>query len=314
MLILILFIGTRHEVGGDWSLYLQQFNEFKSTDNFFKEFNTTDYGYEILSGTISILGFEIYTLNLICGLFFIVCLSSYARRQNYPLLVIIIAVPYVINVLGMGYVRQGIAFAFALLAINALIKEKKIIFFMWLFFGVLFHKSVILMGALIIVSMPKISIRYYILSAIVFYLMFILVQKDLIRLFTYYVGEERHLYSSGTLFRVILNIIPAIIFIIYGKRMTNNIIERKIYLFMSLVSIASLFFVNYASTGVDRIMLYFIPLQLFVFSNLSLISKNNSLIFPINLIVISFYTLVLYVWLNYALFSNKWVPYQTYLF
>jgi hypothetical protein len=68
-----------------------------------------------------------------------------------------------------------------------------------------------------------------------------------------------------------------------------------------------------ATTAVDRIALYMLPLQLVIFSYLPDAlgrrgGRNNVLI----LSVLLYYGLVLFVWLNYAVHAQYWLPYQFY--
>jgi len=72
----------------------------------------------------------------------------------------------------------------------------------------------------------------------------------------------------------------------------------------------SVTFVDVASTAVDRMALYFIPIQMVVFSRLPyLLSKNISPNITSYGIILG-YALVLFVWLNYASHAKYWLPYQ----
>jgi hypothetical protein len=62
-----------------------------------------------------------------------------------------------------------------------------------------------------------------------------------------------------------------------------------------------------SSAAVDRISLYIIPLQIAVLGRVPLIFKSR--MFG-TVVVASYCFLVEFVWLNFAQFSNLWVPYQ----
>jgi hypothetical protein len=69
-----------------------------------------------------------------------------------------------------------------------------------------------------------------------------------------------------------------------------------------------------ATTAVDRIGLYMLPLQLLVFSYLPDVfgrqgRRNGGWVFA----VLGYYGAVLFVWLNFAVHSDAWVPYRFYL-
>lgn len=85
--------------------------------------------------------------------------------------------------------------------------------------------------------------------------------------------------------------------------------------FLPVYFIAGLLFVSNASTAMDRIGLYMLPIQLVVFSYLpEIFSKSRALSQWIVFGVISYYGLVLFVWLNFATHANLWLPYQSLLF
>ena len=69
------------------------------------------------------------------------------------------------------------------------------------------------------------------------------------------------------------------------------------------------------STAIDRIALYFLPIQLIIFSNLPEAIKEvkNSPSIIIILITL-FYAAVMYIWMNYAYHSLYWLPYNNVLF
>jgi hypothetical protein len=64
--------------------------------------------------------------------------------------------------------------------------------------------------------------------------------------------------------------------------------------------------------AVDRLALYLIPLQLFVFARLPLALGPTFGYGAIIWAVILYYALVLYVWLNFATHAFAWLPYQFY--
>jgi Ca2+/Na+ antiporter len=69
-----------------------------------------------------------------------------------------------------------------------------------------------------------------------------------------------------------------------------------------------------SSTAIDRIGLYMLPIQLFVFSNLPiLLRKRLGGPQPVILGVLCYYALVQWVWLSFAENVWAWVPYDSVL-
>ena len=69
----------------------------------------------------------------------------------------------------------------------------------------------------------------------------------------------------------------------------------------------------FASTPVDRMSLYLIPLQLYVLSRLPFLFLDVVVRGSTIIAIVLLYGLVLWVWLNYADHAYYWVPYDNYL-
>lgn len=99
---LVVVIGFRHEVGGDWFSYLKIFNHIQQTELI----NSTDIGY----GLINLLSPNIYTVNTVSAIFgvtfFFVAMHNFTVR-NYSLVILTIFLPFII--LSTGFTRQFIA-------------------------------------------------------------------------------------------------------------------------------------------------------------------------------------------------------------
>ena len=100
----------------------------------------------------------------------------------------------------------------------------------------------------------------------------------------------------------------------FTKQWKKDYDDYHIWYWFSFVSIVSLFFIPISSTLIDRILIYFIPLQLVVYSRLPFLAKN--IIQPIytKLAIITLYAIVHFIWLNYANHSTAWIPYENILF
>jgi hypothetical protein len=92
--------------------------------------------------------------------------------------------------------------------------------------------------------------------------------------------------------------------------------EKSFWTMMSLTAIGTLmlFPVSPSSTALDRLALYWIPLQLFIFSHLPDIfgRKGKANIVWVFLVVL-YYLLVLAVWLFLSDNSWSWLPYKFFL-
>ena len=71
------------------------------------------------------------------------------------------------------------------------------------------------------------------------------------------------------------------------------------------------FFITDLSTALDRMALYFIPLQLVTFAYLpDAIGRPGGRNHSIIAVILLYYAAVMFVWLNFATHSKYWIPYQ----
>lgn len=116
--------------------------------------------------------------------------------------------------------------------------------------------------------------------------------------------------SEGGGIRVGMNALPALLLMAFRRRLAPDPQERRLWLWMALLAVACVPIVTSASTAADRIGLYFIPIQMFVFSRITRLASASRTRGVLVVSVIAYYAAVLFVWLNFATHSKYWVPYR----
>jgi hypothetical protein len=121
--------------------------------------------------------------------------------------------------------------------------------------------------------------------------------------------------SSGAGIRIAMNALPAAVFLLFRQRFDLPHAQRTFWTWMSLGGLAfiGLLAISPSSTAVDRVALYWIPLQMYVWSRWpAAMAKNSNTQLPwlVGVLVYSF--AVQFVWLFFADHSYAWVPYQFY--
>lgn len=312
MITIALLIGFRDRVGGDWFNYFRYLFQAEAL-TFAEAIFLPDPAFKIINILSVKMGMGIVGVNLFCGLVFSLGLIIYSRSMPRPWLALAVAIPYMTIVVAMGYTRQGVALGFALIGLVALGRKRFVWFAFWVFLAATFHRS-----AVILISIPllTLNLRNYknipILLIIAFLMYTALLEGKTDQLVEEYLVNK--MQSDGAFVRLLMNVIPAVLFLGLRKRLNISIEERKVYLVMTFFAIGSflaLIVGALPSTALDRINLYIIPLQVFVFSNLpDAIGRFNGQRQTIIFMILIFYTLVLFVWLNYANFSHWWQPYR----
>jgi hypothetical protein len=307
-LLFALMMGLRHEVGGDWGNYLPHFRETASL-SFMEVMERGDPGYYGLNWLIAQFGGSIYHVNLVCAAIMMWGTVRFCRAQPNPWLALVAAVPYMLVVVGMGYTRQAVALGFALLALTELGNGKVRSFVLWIAIGATFHKSAVLLLPIAALAASRNRILTAVIVGATTLLLYYLLLADASEaLWENYV--EAQYQSQGGLIRVLMNVVPALLLLAFRRRLVPDLQERKLWRWMAVFSLACLPLVSLASTAVDRVALYLIPIQLFVFARVPRLARTVQIRTPLVLAVVGYYTAVLYVWLNFAVHSQYWLPYQ----
>jgi hypothetical protein len=310
--VLVLTIGFRFKVGGDWGNYLPYIERAKWL-TLTESLSWGDPAYQLLNWLGANWFGGIYLVNAVCAAFFVWGLLAFCKNQPLPWLALLVSIPYLVTVVAMGYTRQGIAIGIAMLALVALQQGSIRKYLLYIVFAALFHKSAVILMPLAILFSTKNRWLVMLSVGLVSFATYIFLLADSVEsLTTNYITEG--IESSGAMIRVTMNVLPAIIFLLYIRRFNLEPAQSKFWTWVSYITIALLFalYISPSSTAVDRVALYFIPIQLFVLSRLpdAIATNRNSQVWV--LAVVGYSAAVLFVWLFFATHSQYWLPYQFY--
>jgi hypothetical protein len=312
-LLLVLVVGFRHEVGGDWFNYLNSLATAEDQTWFEGMVSAGDPAYGLLTWLSAKVGGGIYLVNVACAFVFVAGLLDYVRNSPQPWLMMCVAVPYLVIVVAMGYTRQGVAIGLAMVGLVALNKGQLYKFAGWLILAALFHKSALIMLPMAIFSGRKDWIALLGILLVGAMMFILLLAEHVDNLVTGYVTDKYA--SSGAGIRVAMNAVPAVIFLLFRNRFNLTPSQKSFWVWMSLGALIFilLLVVSPSSTAVDRVALYWIPLQLFVFSRLpQAMGQSVGTQRQWVAIVVLYAFAVQFVWLFYADHSYAWLPYQFY--
>ena len=315
IVFLTIFIGLRFEVGGDWRAYLMYYDSFSGIDLKEAFIITSDPGYILINWASNRMDWGIYAVNTICGFIFSLGLAIFCRNLPRPMLALLAAIPYLLIVVGMGYSRQGVALGFAMMAFVALGREKKFLFVFLILLATSFHKTAIVM--LPIAALAATKNRFWLIIwigslGLLSYLTVFAASFD--RLYLYYV--ENSYQSEGALIRLLMLLLPSMLILLWPHRFTFTRPELSLWRVCAIISIGLfvLLFISDASTAVDRIALYMLPIQLVVFSYLpEIFGQKGELRQWILIAIIIYFGMVLQVWSMLSDYSVFWKPYQNIL-
>jgi len=107
--------------------------------------------------------------------------------------------------------------------------------------------------------------------------------------------------------------IPSLLLLLYTKRWKRLFPIYRVWFWLSIAASLSVVLVDFATTAVDRVSLYFTPIRIAMSARLPMLMHDQ---FPLPFIrfgIVMGYAMVLFVWLNYALHAVCWLPYRNIL-
>lgn len=319
LVVFVLLIGLRFEVGPDWFSYIAMFERAKNTNLLdIYPWVSRDIGFAFLNwlfaNYLNLNDGYLY-VNTMSAIFLMLGVIGFSRKFNVSWLVFSSSIPYIIIVIGMGYQRQSIAIGFELLALSCLIDSERtgqlhtIKFIGLIILGALFHKTLLITLPLILlvgnhsrlIIIPIISISLIGLYSLLF-------SNDIDLMVYSYVESQKE--SGGALFRISLNLLLIMLCLLFFYRLSLSALEYKLIIISGVISIGALLMVSSFSTLVDRIYLYVIPIQMLIIGKLSELFLYGMPRVIYNTLVYLFFLVLLILWLILSSHGNAWMPYE----
>lgn len=273
-----------------------------------------DPGFQLLSWLALQLGGKEYLLNTMAAAIFVTGLVSFCKAMPQPALALLVATPYLIIVVAMGYTRQSMALGLAMLGLLSLQRGKFQWFVLWVLFGASFHKSAVLLMPIAALAAAKNRFWAALWGGGGAALGYSLLLEDAVDgLMVNYV--EAQYQSGGAFIRLAMNALPAVILLRWRFNFFPDRSDRMLWSWIAIISLGLfvLFFLSPSSTAVDRVALYMLPIQLAVLSRVpAVFGGANGKVEFWTLMVLFYCAAVQFVWLNFATHADFWLPYRFY--
>ena len=306
--LIAVLVGFRYQVGADWPTYERLFS-YARLSSLERVLRFGEPGYQILNWTIQQMGLSLWAVNIVCGSIFAWGLYRLCRIQPSPFTAMLVAVPYLVIVVAMGYTRQSVAIGILMAGLAGLSRNGSLLrFAVYVVAAAMFHKTAVVAFPLAALTGRRSPLINVLLVASIGYFLYDFFLEDSLQNFVRnYVQAE---YSSqGALIRVVMNLLPAALVLTVGTRLGFSDTERKLWRNFALASFAllALVLMSPSTTAVDRIALYVLPIQIAVLSRVprGLMNEVSG-----KLAVVGYSLAVQFVWLNFAAHADFWVPYQ----
>ncbi len=318
--LLVVIIGLRDQVGGDWWNYIQNFAQVSMLTSSELIAQGYDIGYIVIHLFSLKFSNSIYITNTIAAIFFVSGLIRLSKAMPIPWIALVVSIPYLVIAVSMGYTRQSIAIGIVMWGIVYITKNQSMYkYYFTILFAMLFHKTALIMipiGVLYAV-LKKDKIPYMEIIAISLFsvtVIYILVLDHMHVLLLHYINETQF-ESSGVFFRLSISVIAVAIFLYYRKSWSEIFGDVEFWMIISIIIIIMVPSAFFISTAVDRLVLFLVPMQIVVFSRIPFLIKdiNQRTYFVVLLLVGQISSL--FVWLVYGVHAkNAWIPYKNLLF
>ena len=305
-----LMIGVRWKIGPDWVGYVEIF-KYTQLFTFKQALLHFDPAFFLMYWETGHLGAPFWVTNVFCGVVFVYGLTAFCLRQPNPWLTYLLALPYLVIVIGMSGARQSVALGFLFLALNAFEDGKLMRVAVLTVVGALFHSSLLLMLPLLLISCDRKSVQ----RAAIVCLIVIVFIFEFQSTFSIYVSRYSsiRIQSGGLVYRLAMNALAAAAYFVFRNKLGFPEHQRRLWRNFSICTLAlvGLALVIPSSTAVDRFLLYLFPLQFAVLGRLPrAIVPNRGLSFA-TVAVIAYAAAVQIMFLNFGTYSNYYVPYQS---
>jgi hypothetical protein len=306
-IIYILFVGLRYEVGADREAYLGMYDTMSSM-SFKDALDYTEPAYAALNWLLAQMNAGIYWVNFIVSVIFVSGLIRFAKTTPLPFVALIAVTPYLVIAVGMSGVRQSAAIG---LVFHLMANWKQGLVYKLSFstLSTLFHNSGI-MSFMFVMQSIKIPVwlkaLLFIGGTAVLYPVLSGTDKAAQYQQTYL---ENNLVSPGALMHVLLNAIPAAIYLAFRRKWKARFGDSDLLPMLAVLSILSVFGVSVSSTGIDRLALYLSPIQMIVYGSLPFLfgRQYKSML---SSVVIVIHLVIMFWWLNYSNTAFAYLPYN----
>lgn len=317
ILFLVLFAGSRFEVGCDFSAYEGRFSYMYENMGWFDALWAGEGGFNWLNMALLKTGFSFYALLMVCAIIYFYGMYKFSKLATRPMAFIALCFPILILQLGMSGIRQALAVAFLMLAMVAFVDRRRNMVIAWILLAWLFHTSAILFLPIAWLVNHKVStIR---LIAV------ILLISPLVGLF---LGERAATYndryveqiygeseSSGAWFRYALAALPFLL--LEWKRRTMAISFPKLFEMMRLYAFICFGLLPigfFSSIALHRLTFYILPvsiLTLLCFSEVAFDKRSERFAVALPFVIYGTYILTWFTLSKHA--ASCYVPYQSWL-
>ncbi len=258
------------------------------------------------------LGLYIYGVNVACTSIFLVGVFAYARTTARPWVAVAVVTPYLCFVIGMSSIRQAAAIGVVYLALAHWSRLSTIIKVALIIIAAGFHYSAIVTLILVVLDgRGRAYIRIGVVAILIGFLLIYAQTSDVVETYqNRYITKENISYGAAE--HVLLSAIPAMIYFGLRKKLAIAGWDNRLVAIGSAASIIGLPLLLVSTTAVDRLVLFFSYVQMWVYPALIATFKSEETRLLIGTTLLALSIFVIYFTFGRTLMG--YIPYHSLLF
>ena len=276
--LMVLFVGSRREVGCDFWGYSERFelyDLFVSLGQGGELLQRSEPGFALVNLAVIHLGLPYFWINVACAIIFFACFYVFAGRRERPVAMLALAFPILIVQLAMSGLRQATATALLMLAFHAFSRRQRVMMAFWIILASTFHASALMFMPLVFLIGRNINLATLAVGTLVALPAVALFAGDRVDVYQDRYGEG-DVVSFGAVFRTGLIVITAVMFELYSDSFRR--LYPQDYPLMRLFSIFAfgLAIVTVVSSiAAHRIGFYLMPVHILTLVRLPLAMSHG---------------------------------------
>jgi hypothetical protein len=312
----VIFLGLRHEVGGDWGNYLAITDQI-SRSSLLESMRSLEPLFGLVTWISAGLGMGVYGANVFNAALFTVGLFCFCNRFPNRWLALASATPFLVIVTAMSANRQAVAIGIILLLVTYWsqlgIARRALIIAL----AGMFHTSAIFLMILVVNDLKIRRIQKIVLMVLfAVFAVWLASRSEMAweRYTTIYVHQTHGAYAPGAMLHVLLNAVPAMIFLLFRRSWSGKLHNWELMRGLSLLSVALLAISSFMTVAAGRMSLYLFPISIAFFGYLPQYFTAGASRALVRMVAVVALGAVLVVWMTNANTAFTFIPYRNALF
>lgn len=313
-LIVSLFLSFRSiTIGPDWFTYKELF-ENQINFPFIHSITIGDPAYFGLTWLVRRFTNDILFVNILMAFITLYFYYIFCKYQKLSTFSFFIGLPFLI-LFTINFPRQAAAMTIIAYSLKYILVGNRKEFIIFILLATLFHKTALIFLVLLLDDLRNFKIKnLFILTVLTTLFFFIFVYQYLEG---YILNFSTYMHSSAAHLKGMIYVLPVTIYFIFYKQITYTMTITEIFVMkrlciIILFSYFLIFIHPFLYNAIDRIFIYFLPIEILIFGNYMFRVIKQNQVFMYMCIIIIYKLSLFFIWLLSGNNSSYFLPFEFY--